>query len=119
MRFISCSVLLLSLVVSGFTFAESREAVAWKMIDQGALLIDVRTDREYVDGHLVDAILIPHQRIVDQFARLEIRKDRRVVLYCRSGRRAEVAERALRKVGYTNLFNGGGYPALIGYKRQQ
>ncbi|MEH6472770.1 MAG: rhodanese-like domain-containing protein [Halopseudomonas sp.] len=119
MRFISWSVLLLSLLISNLTFAESREAVAWKMIDEEALLIDVRTDQEYVDGHLVDAILIPYQRIVDQFARLEIRKDRRVVLYCRSGRRAGIAETALRRAGYTNLFNGGGYPALIGYKRQQ
>ncbi len=118
MRFISCSMLLLSLLVSGFTVAESRESVAWKMIDQGALLIDVRTDREYVGGHLVDAILIPHQRIMNQFARLEIRKDRRIVLYCRSGRRAEIAETALRKAGYTNLFNGGGYTALIGHTRQ-
>ena len=114
MRLLSIMTLFVSLLISGLSFAESREEIALNMINKGALLIDVRTDREYVDGHLKDAILIPHPRIVDQFANLEIRKDRQVVLYCRSGRRAGVAEAALRQAGYTNLFNGGGYQMLIG-----
>jgi len=86
------------------------------MISQGALVIDVRTDQEYLAGHLEDAILIPHTRIVDQFNRLEIRKDRQVLLYCRSGHRAGLAEQALRKAGYTALFNGGGHEMLSAQK---
>ena len=117
MRLLSMGALLVSLLMSGLSFAESREETAWNMINQGALLIDVRTDQEYIEGHLTDAILIPHPRIVDQFASLEIRKDRQVVLYCRSGRRAGVAEAALRKAGYTNLFNGGGYQMLMGQQQ--
>ncbi len=116
MRFYSVIALVMGLFFSNLVFAESRESVAWKMIDQGALLIDVRTDREYADGHLEDAFLIPHPDIVEQFTKLEIRKDRQIVLYCRSGRRSAVAETALRKAGYKNLFNGGGYPALVRHK---
>lgn len=114
MKWLTLVTLLGSLLISGLSVAQSREETAWNMINQGALLIDVRTDREYVGGHLQDAILIPHPRIVDQFAKLEIRKDRQVVLYCRSGQRAGIAEAALRQAGYTNLFNGGGYQMLIG-----
>ncbi|WP_198939385.1 rhodanese-like domain-containing protein [Motiliproteus sp. MSK22-1] len=50
-----------------------------------------------------------------QFANLEIRKDRQIVLYCRSGQRAGIAEAALRQAGYTNLLNGGGYSMLISH----
>lgn len=101
------------LLAAGPGQAGEREATAWRQIAEGALVIDVRTDPEYVGGHLEDALLIPYQRIVDQFARLEIRKDRAVVLYCRSGHRAGLAEAALRQAGYTRLFNGGGYAPLM------
>jgi len=108
--------LIITLMLSINIFANERSDTAWQMVKEGALVIDVRTDQEYVSGHLEDAILIPHPRVVDLFAKLEIRKDRRVVLYCRSGNRAGIAEAALRKAGYTRLFNGGGYTTLINDK---
>jgi phage shock protein E len=95
------------------SFAGARETQAWELINQGALVIDVRTDREYVSGHLEDALLIPHQKIVSQLKKLELRKDLQIVVYCRSGQRAGVAERALRDAGYTHIFNGGGFTGLI------
>ncbi|WP_198939384.1 rhodanese-like domain-containing protein [Motiliproteus sp. MSK22-1] len=61
MRISTVLTLVFTLLVSGWSFAESREDVAWKMIKQGALVVDVRTDQEFVGGHLDDAILIPHQ----------------------------------------------------------
>ncbi|MBV1789480.1 rhodanese-like domain-containing protein [Marinobacterium sp. D7] len=100
--------LLLSLVAQ----AGPREDTGWEKIANGALLVDVRTEQEYAGGHLDGALLIPYQQIVEQFAARDIPKDQPVVLYCRSGNRAGIAERALRESGYTQLFNAGGFTAM-------
>lgn len=105
-------VLLLSLVAQ----AGPREDTGWDKIVDGALLVDVRTEEEYASGHLDGALLIPYQQIVQQFAARDIPKDQPVVLYCRSGNRAGIAERALREAGYTELFNAGGFTALAASK---
>lgn len=94
----------------------TREQVAWQKSAQGALIIDVRTPQEYAQQHVVNAINIPYKKIVKQFNALEIRKDRTVVLYCRSGNRSGKAIMSLRKAGYTNLHNGGGIDALLAAK---
>tara|TARA_R110002167_G_scaffold17777_15_gene67574 strand:+ start:1030 stop:1398 length:369 start_codon:yes stop_codon:yes gene_type:complete len=95
------------------SWAESREQIAWKLIEQGALVIDVRTTEEYATSHLANALHIPYQAIEKQFTLLEIRKDRPVVLYCRSGNRAGIAYKTLEDSGYTALHNGGGLEGLI------
>lgn len=106
------STLLLTLLPSPFAQAGSREDTAWAKIADGALLVDVRTEREYANGHLDGALLIPYQQIVQQFTARDIPKDQPVVLYCRSGNRSGTAERALRQAGYTRLFNAGGFSTL-------
>lgn len=85
---------------------------AWEMISDGALVVDVRSAEEYADGHIEGAINIPHTQI-DRIAEL-IGGDlaRPVVVYCRSGNRSGQAEAALKKRGYTGVFNGTGLEAL-------
>ncbi len=95
------------------SWAESREQQAWALIKQGALIIDVRSTEEYADGHLPYALHIPYEEIEQQFAQLELRKDRSVVLYCRSGNRSGIAYQTLENSGYTALHNGGGLNALL------
>ena len=102
----------LCLALPQLSQAESRENKAWELIQQGALVIDVRTTREYAAGHLSQALHIPYQQIAERFAQLEVRKERPVVLYCRSGNRSGKAEKMLLDAGYTQLHNGGGYEAL-------
>ncbi len=92
--------------------AETREAEAWRLIQQGELLIDVRTAEEYAAGHLPQALHIPYEQIVERFAQLGVRQDRPVVLYCRSGNRSGKAEKMLLDAGYSQPHNGGGYQAL-------
>ncbi len=96
---------------------QSREQVAWQQIDHGALIIDARTAKEYAQGHVEGAINIPFDVAVAQFAALEVRKDRKVVLYCRSGNRSGKALASLKKAGYTNLHNGGGFNDLVAAKK--
>lgn len=105
--------LLSALLLSGLVQAGPQEAQGWQKIADGALLVDVRTEAEFASGHLDGALLIPYQQIVEQFAARQVAKDQPVVLYCRSGNRAGVAESALRAAGYTQIFNAGGYDALV------
>lgn len=75
--------------------------------------IDVRTADEFNQGHLQDAVNIEHREIGEKISQLKLAKDAQINLYCRSGRRAEVAMAELKKLGYTNVTNHGGYDDLI------
>ncbi len=81
---------------------------AWGMIDNGALVIDVRTSKEYAKGHLNDVLNIPYENTAELIKAIGSDKSRPVVLYCRSGGRVGVAQVELAKAGYTNVFNGLG-----------
>ncbi|PCH93689.1 MAG: sulfurtransferase [Gammaproteobacteria bacterium] len=67
------------------------------------LLIDVRTEGEYADGHLPGAINIPHKELEQRLAELPTAKNNHIVLYCRSGTRAGIAKKILAKNGFTKL----------------
>ena len=92
--------------------APSTEAQAWELIEQGALLIDVRTPQEYNQGHLDNARLIPHNQLASRISELGDDRTRAIVLYCRSGGRAGKAEAILRQAGFNNVLNAGGYQAM-------
>jgi phage shock protein E len=64
-------------------------------------VLDVRTPEEYVAGHVPGAVNIPHDKLASRLA--EVPKDRDVVLYCRSGRRAGLAAEVLAASGYSRL----------------
>ena len=75
--------------------------------------IDVRSVEEFNSGHLQNAINIPHDQIIEGIKTVSSDKNAPINLYCRSGRRAEVALNELKKAGYTNVTNHGGYDDLI------
>ncbi|WP_318491744.1 rhodanese-like domain-containing protein [Photobacterium leiognathi] len=78
---------------------------------QQPLIIDVRTPEEFSEGHLANAINIPF----DQITTIEnylTDKSKPILLYCRSGRRAELAENTLYTLGYKETFNGMSYQLL-------
>ncbi len=70
-----------------------------------ALLLDVRTPDEFAKGHVPGAINIPYDEIPNRLDELEGGKDRAVVVYCESGKRAGKAESTLAAQGYTNLHH--------------
>jgi len=94
----------------------SREQKTWLLIDAGALIVDARTAQEYAAGHLEGAINIPFDVAVSQFKRLDISKNRDIILYCRSGNRSGMAFNSLTNAGYSNLHNGGGLNAILAEK---
>ena len=73
-----------------------------------AVLLDVRSPEEYASGYLKGARNIPHDRIGAEIAAVVPDKSAQVILYCRSGRRANTALETLRAMGYTNVSNYGG-----------
>jgi len=73
-----------------------------------AVLLDVRSPEEYASGYLKGARNIPHDRIGAEIAAVVPDKSAQVILYCRSGRRANTALETLRAMGYTNISNFGG-----------
>lgn len=85
---------------------------AWPMIENGALLIDVRTQEEFDAGHIEGAINIPYQETNALMNAIGADKQRPVVVYCRSGKRAGRAKATLDENGYSNIFNATGYEAL-------
>jgi len=85
---------------------------AWPMIEQGALLIDVRTSREFAQGHIDGALNIPYQEIDKLMSAIGTDKTRPVVVYCRSGNRSGKSKVVLETKGYTNIFNATGLEAL-------
>ena len=80
--------------------------------EQEFLLIDVRTDEEFDSGHLQGAINIPYQIIDEHIADINSSKNQEIILYCRSGRRSEIAKTTLLELGYTNVTNAGGYEEI-------
>jgi phage shock protein E len=75
-------------------------------------VLDVRTPEEFAEGHVPGAVNVPHDQIA---ARLDqVPKDKDVVLYCRSGRRAGLAAELLAANGYTRLSHlEGDMPAWV------
>ena len=71
--------------------------------DPALAVLDVRTPAEFAAGHVPGAINVPHDQIEARLAELEGLRDKDVVVYCKSGRRAELALEALGQHGYARL----------------
>ena len=81
-------------------------------VTEDTLLIDVRTPLEFAQGHIAGSLNIPHEQIEDIAEAIGERKDRPVILFCRSGARSGMALGLLMQQGYTQLANGGGVTDL-------
>ena len=86
--------------------------LAWPMIESGALLVDVRSEEEFAQGHLDGAVNIEWDKTETLIAAIGSDKQRKVVFYCRSGKRAGKSIAELEARGYTNVFNATGLEAL-------
>jgi len=69
------------------------------------LLVDVRTEGEYNQGHLPGSIVIPYNEFDTRYSEIVEYQDREVVLYCHTGGMGDYAGRVLLKNGFTNVKN--------------
>jgi phage shock protein E len=76
-------------------------AAAHKLVQDGAVLVDVRSPDEYATKHIDRAINVPADGIATHdFGG----KDKPVVLYCMHGRRSAQAAATLRSAGYSHVY---------------
>lgn len=91
------------------SFAAVSAAQTVQMMNQGALLLDVRGKDGYEAGHIGDARNVLESELAAQAdASLKKWRDRNVIVYCDSGPRSAGAARALSKLGFTKVFNLAG-----------
>ncbi|MCF6337288.1 MAG: hypothetical protein L3J84_04960 [Gammaproteobacteria bacterium] len=82
---------------------------AVKLINhKNALVVDVRTEKEYKEGHVVNALHIPLGMLDDRIQELQAYKNHTVVMVCRSGARSAQAATKLKKQGFADMHNIGG-----------
>lgn len=72
------------------------------------IILDVRTQEEYDDGHIEGAILIPDYDIGEKAESILLDKEQLLLVYCRSGRRSKNAASELIDLGYSNVKEFGG-----------
>lgn len=95
--------------VAGTSFTGVVDAAglqATKVAGAPPLVLDVRSPEEFAAGHVPGAKNLPHGTVLSNpaaIAALGAKPDTPVVLYCRSGKRANLAAAALRAAGYTDL----------------
>jgi len=96
-----------NIVLFSFLFFSifSNEALAET---ESKVIIDVRTESEWVGGHLQGASHIPLSEIKNKIKFFEPNQDAEIMLYCRSGNRSGKAKAILEDMGYTNVKNIGG-----------
>ncbi len=109
---ISIFALYLIIKLLGFLGRMGIKQITPKELDQkkGMMLLDVRPDKEYEQGHIPGAVHVPLADIGEKVKKLK--KDKDLVVYCRSGNQSIWAIKRLMGMGYKNLYNlRGGYSA--------
>ena len=76
--------------------------------DDGHIIVDVRRQDEYDEGHIPGAVLIPNESITGKQPEQLPDLNQVILIYCRSGRRSKEASQKLADMGYTNIYEFGG-----------
>ena len=79
-----------------------------EMMSSEVIIIDVRTESEYNEGHIQDAVLIPDTSIKELAPEILSDINATILVYCRSGNRSKSASKSLIEMGYQNVYDFGG-----------
>jgi rhodanese-related sulfurtransferase len=82
-----------------------------ELVEQGAMIIDVRTAGEFSSGSVPKSINIPLNTLASNLKKLKS-KDQVIITCCASGARSGSAKAMLKAKGYQNVHNGGGWFGL-------
>ncbi len=83
------------------------------------LLLDVRTQAEYNSGYIQSAVNLPLHELKTKAETLSDHKDSSIVIYCRSGRRAEIARNYLISIGFKDIKTLYGHTILWNKKNRK
>ena len=91
--------------VKHISMDEARQMMAK---ESGFIIVDVRTQKEFSEGHIPHAICIPNETINKEPPSELADKEQTIMVYCRSGRRSKEAAQKLAAMGYKNIIEFGG-----------
>lgn len=100
-----------AIVLSSAAVAEGESDISGDQLAQRlaqkdeVVILDVRTPEEFAAGHVPGARNIPHDQLPNRLAELAGAKDKEVIVYCRTGRRAEMAQETLKKNGFKRIVH--------------
>lgn len=81
------------------------------LVQQGAVILDVRSAGEYAGGHIKGSINISVDTLTNHLTKLKD-KNQPIITCCASGMRSASAKSILESKGYTQVYNGGGWSSL-------
>ena len=81
-----------------------------QMLQKGATILDVRTEREFNSGHVRGSMNIPLDKLQKNIGKLK--KDKPIIACCASGIRSATAKNILKNSGFTDVHNGGSWTNL-------
>lgn len=82
-----------------------------ELVEQGAVILDVRTKGEFAGGHIRGAVNLPLDQLNANLGKLK-NKNTVIITCCASGMRSASAKGILSSKGYTNVYNGGSWMSL-------
>ena len=89
---------------------ESKEEMIERVLkEKNYVVVDVRTKEEYEDSHVKNALNIPYDEIDEN---TDLPKDKIIMVYCRSGKRSNIAYNTLKKLGY-EVIDLGSFDSVI------
>ncbi len=98
---------------SGLAALSAVQAV--RFINQGARVVDIRGQEKYTAGHIVDAINVPEDDLLDKVEQ-KLKNAKSIIIVCDTGMRSGQAVAALRRSGHSNTFNLQG--GLAGWQNE-
>ena len=98
----------------GYQQIDQETAKAMMAKDDGHVIVDVRRQDEYDEGHIPGAILIPNESIEGERPEALPDLEQILLIYCRSGNRSRQAASKLAAMGYVNIYEFGGINTWTG-----
>ena len=89
----------------GYDSTEINKQQLEKMVEQGAILVDVRSPQEFEEDHLEKAISLPEYEIRRKAKQMLPDRSMTIVVYCSTGHRGKKAEKILQNLGYKQVYN--------------
>ena len=94
--------------VNTYRQVTAKEAALLMETEENYIILDVRTETEYAEKHIPNAVCIPNETIGTSEIPQLPDKQQLILVYCRSGNRSKQAASKLAALGYTNVVEFGG-----------
>ena len=106
-------IILLSILIVGGCSNKVKDELQTIIDENNYIIVDVRTQEEYDEGHIKDSLNIPYDTINEN---TELDKSKTILVYCKSGKRSSIAKSNLETLGY-KVYNLGAYESIDRFEK--